>query len=86
MDGARGRARAAILPRVHLSRENHECQFFIGNREEKVVRGWRAWARPRGNSAVRPFEKVGRWEEGGEGSAWVARVGAPARQSRRASI
>ena len=24
MDGARGRARAAILPRVHLSRENHE--------------------------------------------------------------
>ena len=25
MDGARGRARAAILPRVHLSRENHEC-------------------------------------------------------------
>ena len=27
-----------------------------GRREEKVVRGWRAWARPRGNSAVRPFE------------------------------
>ena len=29
MDGARGRARTAILPRVHLSRENHECQFFM---------------------------------------------------------
>ena len=29
MDGASGRARAAILPCVHLSRGNHECQFFM---------------------------------------------------------
>ena len=26
--------------------------FFIG---KKVVRGWRAWARPHGHSAVRPL-------------------------------
>ena len=42
--------------RALCERENHECQFFIGNREEKAVRGWRAWARPHGRAAVRPFE------------------------------
>ena len=64
---------------------------------EKVVRGWRARARPHGNSAARPLKgknhewtlmdtKVGRREKKGESSAWMARVGAPARQFYRAFI
>ena len=41
------------------------------------MRGWRAWVRPRGDSAARPLEKEGRREENGGRSAWLARVGAP---------
>ena len=70
------------------------------------MHGWRAWARPHGNSAVRPCAnlfpvlyprgipprstdahcKVESREKRGEGSAWMARVGAPARQFCRASL
>ena len=39
----------------------------------------------RGHYAV-GFRRVGNREEGGEGSAWMARVGAPARQFCHASI
>ena len=33
--------------------------FAVGlqSREEGGVRGWRAWARPRGDSAVRPLSR-----------------------------
>ena len=97
-------------------------KWGVGRRKEKVVRGWRAWARPRGGSAARPLRrreplmdtnghewieprktrktrkesqnhewtrmgtKVGSREKKGEGSAWMARLGAPARRFRRASI
>ena len=44
------------------------------------MRGWRAWARPRGDSAARPLEKEGRREKNGEGSAWTLCSGLPSRR------
>ena len=32
-------------------------KWGVGRRKEKVVRGWRAWARPRGGSAARPLRR-----------------------------
>ena len=54
------------------------------------MRGWRAWARPHGDSAARClceslFSTARRIPSDGEGSAWLARLGAPARRFRRAS-
>ena len=49
--GALERARAAIPPRVHWRKKGE------GRRKERVVRGWRAQARPRGDSATRPFKR-----------------------------
>ena len=44
------------------------------------MRGWRAWARPRGDSATRPMREVGRREENGGRSAWTLCSGLPSRR------
>ena len=130
MVGALGRAHTAIppcAPCVNL------CSLPRGGyrQTERGVRGWRAWARPHGDSAVRrlceslPVLSTGapdtvrrrgecvdgalgrartaippcvacvnlslssllarRIPSDGEGSAWMARLGAPARRFRRAA-
>ena len=89
VDGALGRARTAIPPCVACV---NLCSLPHGGyrQTERGVRGWRAWARPHGDSAVRPlceslFSTARRIPSDGEGSAWLARLGAPARRFRRAS-
>ena len=89
MVGALGRARTAIPPCVACV---NLCSLPRGGyrQTERGVRGWRAWARPHGDSAVRRlceslFSTARRIPSDGEGSAWMARLGAPARRFRRAS-
>ena len=57
-----------------------------GRRGEKVVRGWRAWARLAWRmpcSTDAHCIVVGRREKRGEGSAWLARLGAPVKVESR---